>query len=71
MKSEPAAGERTSVSGSIGLRREVKSELKELRLVGDDRSIGLRREVKSELLKRNHCKATCSIGLRREVKSER
>ena len=55
---------------SIGLRREVKSELQSSRPFRDSGSIGLRREVKSELSTARAVVEPRSIGLRREVKSE-
>ena len=58
------------MSRSIGLRREVKSELPIDKTMPDDSSIGLRREVKSERRRLAARRIRSSIGLRREVKSE-
>ena len=70
MKSELIAGHRFKFANSIGLRREVKSELTCTIQLDTTYSIGLRREVKSEPAGLNTNVAGYSIGLRREVKSE-
>ena len=70
MKSERCASDPASLPGSIGLRREVKSELQLVVRDEPHGSIGLRREVKSEHCRRAPPRFLRSIGLRREVKSE-